>query len=322
MSAAASLLAMATLLLPCQSDDARLNDLLVKYFQAATWPQRNEIQGEIVKIEGLDCAKLADAIRSLQLWQPQESGEQRRTLRLGYDASSDMDVVLRVPPGYDPAKKWPLIITLHGHGGQAEHMLHLTQQLIGSRVDEFVIAAPQDIGPLSLTFDTKVVQRPRALLNVLRHTFHIDSDRVYLMGYSEGSHNAWLATIMHADCFAGVVPLATHVQTLGGDLLYELLLANVLNTPILFCWGENDTLDQSGNPHPLGGVAYYGRRMTAVLKKLKAKQFEGIELKDVGHIGVVPPADRLSALLSERREHFPKRVHQVFRLPDQSDASS
>jgi hypothetical protein len=125
---------------------------------------------------------------------------------------------------------------------------------------------------------------------------------------------------MHADCFAGVVPLATHVQIVGGDLLYETLLENVLNTQILFCWGRDDTLDASGEPHPLGGNAYYARRMTDVLNKLGAEHFEGIELEGVGHTGVAPPADKFSALLNQRREHFPKRVHQVFRLPEQGDA--
>ncbi len=308
------------LAMPVGIDDDDLDSLLREHFSAKTSSQRAEIQKKILTEGQLTPPKLSAAIRALQLWSPQPAGEQETILRLRKGQSSERPVWMHVPQDYDPAKRWPLLITLHGHGGQAVHMLRLTRQLLANRAEEFIIAAPQDIGPLGFTQPTHTVQRPRNLLNALRRVYHIDSDRVYLMGYSQGSHNTWLTSVMHADCFAGIVPLATHLQVVGGDLLYESLLPNTRHLGILFCWGKRDTLDVDGKPHPQGGNAGFCRKMRAVIEELKFDHFHGIELEGVGHVGVQPPADLLSELLDGQREHYPKRVRQIFRLPDQSEA--
>ncbi|MFH1418150.1 MAG: hypothetical protein ABII12_07705 [Planctomycetota bacterium] len=320
MIVSATILFTTMLAMPVGINDDDLESSLREHFLARTSSQRTQIQKKILADRELTPAKLAAAIRALQLWSAQPSGEQQTVLRLRRGESSERPVWIHVPQGYDPAKRWPLVITLHGHGGQAVHMLRLTRQLLGNRAEEFIIAAPQDIGPLGFTLPTHTVQRPRDLLNALRRVYHIDSDRVYLMGYSQGSHNTWLAAIMHADCFAGIVPLATHLQVVGDDLLYASLLPDTRSLGILFCWGKLDTLDAEGKPHPQGGNAHNCRRMRTVIEGLKFEHFHGIELEGVGHMGVQPPADLLSELLDQKRAHYPDRVRQIFRLPDQSTA--
>jgi pimeloyl-ACP methyl ester carboxylesterase len=313
-------IAFTTLLFMPTIADQDLTELLRRHFTAKTEADRVRAQKEILAIDGLTPAKLAEAIKGLKLWSKQQTGEYETKLRLRKGKASEMSLSVRVPEAYDPEEAWPLIIVLHGQGGKAEHMLRLTVQLLGSAADQFIIAAPQDLGPLGFTLPTDVVSRPRNLLNALRRTFHISSDHVYLVGYSQGSHDAWMASLMHSDCFAGVVPLATPLQLVGGDLLYDEVLPNTRNLAILFCWGKGDTLDAEGKPHPAGGNAAGCRSMCAVISALGFKHFEAVELEGVGHLGVAPPADRFAALLSQKRAHYPKRVRQAFRLPDQSDA--
>jgi DNA topoisomerase VI subunit B len=103
-------------------------------------------------------------------------------------------------------------------------------------------------------------------------------------------------------------------------LLYEELLPNTRNLAILFCWGKQDTLDAEGKPHPTGGNAAACRKMAEVIRAAKFKRFLSVELEDVGHIGVAPPADMLAKLIKQKRRNYPKHVRQVFRLADQSDA--
>jgi hypothetical protein len=313
-------IALTTLLFTPAAADEHLDDLLSRHFMAKTAAERVRLRKEILAVEGLTPTKLAEAIKGVKLWKKQPSGEYETKMRLRKGKASDMPLWVRVPEAYNPDRAWPLVIALHGQGGKAEHMLKLTRQLLGNRADQFIIAAPQDLGPIGFTMPTDVVSRPRNLLIALRHTFHVDSDRVYLIGYSQGSHNAWMAAVMHADCFAGIVPLATDLQLVGGELLYDEVLPNAKNLAILFCWGQGDTLDAEGKPHPTGGNAAACRKMSAVIGALGFKKFASVELEGVGHIGVEPPADQFGKLLDQKRPHFPKHVRQAFRLPDQSDA--
>lgn len=318
MTAAAITLALL-LAIPASGDDG-VDELLRRHFMAKTQAERLSVQKEILAVKELTPAKLAAAIKALQLWTPQQTGEYEVSTRLRKGESSGMQVWMQVPAAYDPAKAWPLVIALHGHAGKADQMLRLTKELLGSRAERFIIAAPQDLGPLGLTMPADVVARPRNVLNALRRVYHIDSDRVFIIGYSQGSHDAWMAAIMHPDCFAGIVPLATHLQLVGDDLLYEELLPNARNIAILFCWGKLDTLDVEGKPHPKGGNAAFCRKMTAVINSLAFEHFKSVEFDDVGHLGVAPPEDLLADVLHSKRTHYPKHVRQAFRLPDQSDA--
>lgn len=296
--------------------DARLRD----YFMAESATQRIDIEKKILASKDLTTASLAKAIRGLNLWEQHEPGLHELTLRLRRAESSDMQVHVRIPPRYDPARAWPLVITLHGSGGSAAGMLGLTGKLLGNWADEFIIAAPQDIGSLNLTDPSPVVARPRDLLVALRRAFHVDSDRVFLMGYSLGSHNAWMATVMHGDCWAGVVPLATPLQIIEGPLILPEILANCRNTPILFVWGDQDDKLLDGSPHPHGGNTKMNRLMASIMREKKLPLFQGVELPGVGHGGVVPPADDLARLLKNKRERFPKRIEHRYRLADQSVA--
>src|SRR5262249_34676171 len=157
--------------------------------------------------------------------------------------------------------------------------------------------APQDLGPLGFQESNDVVDQPRLLLYALRRIYHIDSDRVILTGYSLGGHNTWMAGVMHADCFAALMPLATPLQMVGNDLIYGEVLPNMRNVSILFCWGEDDKYLPDGKPNPTGGNAEFSRKLDKVMKEMHLKNYEGVQLPGVDHSGVVPPTDKLAALL-------------------------
>ncbi|MBX3395333.1 MAG: hypothetical protein KF841_08190 [Phycisphaerae bacterium] len=326
-------LALATADRTASAEDS-LPALLREFFTAPTIEERTSIEKRILAEKSLNHKKLAKAIRALQLWEPQKSGEFELTVRLRKGKSSEKRLIVRIPDGYDPGKKWPLIIALHGRGAKPESMLRGTVLTLGDHRDEYIVVAPDRLGAMisdsgdertyngaiSFTFPYGVVAQPRLLLEALRRKYHIDSDRVYLMGFSLGGHNTWMAGVMHSDCFAGIMPLATPMQVVGGDALYEELLANLRNLPIVFSWGEKDTLDAKGNPDPSGGNAGISRMMAAVMQALGLDDFRGVEMAGAGHQDVVPPPAEFDWLLNRARRHYPKTIHQAFRLPQQSDA--
>jgi pimeloyl-ACP methyl ester carboxylesterase len=323
-----TLLAPAILCILASGGGDPLDTLLRKHFTAKTRAEQRRHQDKILSIDGLTAKSLAEAIREVQLWEDQPPGDYEITLRLRKGKASEKKVWMHVPPDYHTDVRWPLIITMHGQGGEAEAMLRLTLKLLGRRSTEFIVASPQrigaakpeDSGAIGFTFPAHLAARPRTLLNALRRQYRIDSDRVYLMGYSLGAHNAWMGAVMHADCFAGVVPLATPLQLVGGELLFEEVLQNIRNTRMLFCWGAKDNVDAEGKIRLDGGNVAWNRKITAVIEALGIDGYEPVELPDAGHLDARPPLEKFNALLDRRRRRYPHRVRQVFRLAEQSPA--
>ncbi len=275
--------------------------------------------GDVIK-PGSEERKAA-AIRQVNFWEPQPPGIQDLKLHIGRGERADKHVFVNIPADYEHSRAWPMVVTLHGQGQPAQSMMAMTRAILGTAADSHIIVAPQDLGPIGLTEPEKVVDQPRRLLRELRRSFHIDSDRVFLMGYSIGGHNTWMAGIMNADCFAGIMPLATPLQVIGNDMLYDVFTPNLGNLNTLFVWGAKDNLGQDGHPHPQGGNAAMSRVLADVMRKSCADRFTGVELPNAAHGNVTPPSDKVAAWLKQKRKTWPTSVTQRFRLPGQSRAA-
>ena len=301
---------------------AGLPELLSQYYLATKMNERSNLKRSIIGDTPTrrSAEHIAEAIPLAQVWDASGPGIQELNLRIARGSKYSRAVV-SVPEEYDHLRAWPLVITLHGQGQSAASMMQMTRAMLGSAADEHIIVAPQDLGPLGFTEPDEIVNQPRQLLYSIRRKFHIDNDRVFLMGYSIGSHNTWMAATMHADCFAGIMPLATPMQLIGNDALYDVLTPNLRNLDTLFVWGAQDNLGQDGRPHPMGGNAEFSRRQAKAMHDACGKRFVGVELPDAHHGNVRPPADEVKRLLSCKRERWPRQVHQSFRQPSQSRAA-
>ncbi len=140
------------------------------------------------------------------------------------------------PPGYDAKKRYPLIVFLHGSSGAG---VDNRRQLTGSRragVELWVsprsqaehpafVLAPQADPAHAPTWVRQWRVSPRAdparaeplelvveLLDELARELSIDTDRVYLTGYSMGGFGTWIGVSRHPRRFAAAVPIAG-----GGD---------------------------------------------------------------------------------------------------------
>lgn len=327
---------LAVILFVCSAaaPEADLDKLLHDYFLAPDQSAQSRLQGEILATDGLTPDKLAKSIRRVELWDSQPTGELKVVLQLGKDKSTEKLVWLSVPHDYDPNQRWPLIIALHPAGGNARWMMDYTLGLLKDRASEFIIAAPLWLGAASLvaegqrpsirglgfTGTTESVNQPRLLVRKLRHRFHIDSNRVYLVGYSLGASNTWMGAVMHADCFAGIAPISHVIQIFEPHIFYPELLPNLRNTWILFSWGEKDINNAKGEVSSTGGIAGRSRKMAATIRELGLKKFKTFEMPGAGHRGVVPQEEDFLKLVDRHRKKYPKRIRQTFRLAEQSEA--
>jgi len=180
---------------------------------------------------------------------------------------------LFVPTGYDPARPTPLLVALHGSGGEGRGALEPwreTAERLG-----LLVLAPTDHGA-SEGYSYQESERA-AVLAALRWTrrhFNVDESRVHLTGVSRGGHLAWDLALRHPDLFASLAPIVggPRIENAEGrnNLRY---LENLTGTSILDLQGALD------DPLLVANVRLAFRR----LAHWKAADARLIEFAELGH---------------------------------------
>jgi predicted peptidase len=152
---------------------------------------------------------------------------------------------LFVPEGYDAAKRYPLIMTLHGAGERGtdnvSHIMAHPQAVAWARDTTqakhpcFVVApqCPPDLQWVNTpwangTYSIDAVDESNqlrcvmAILDSLRNEFSIDSSRIYITGISMGGYGTWDAIMRHPDLFAAAVPICGSADTTLAAVLQDL----------------------------------------------------------------------------------------------------
>lgn len=137
---------------------------------------------------------------------------QRGILRRVYRSEVDQSLQpyrLFVPPGYDPAKPMPLVVALHGMGGDentffTRHEARFTGE--ATRLG-FLVVCPKGRGPASMYRGDAERDVIDAIADV-RASYNVDASRIYLMGHSMGGYGAWSVAMNHPELFAALGPIA------------------------------------------------------------------------------------------------------------------
>lgn len=271
---------------------------------------QREIAERILADSAFDRTRLSGWLHAAALFRPFEPG--RHTL-----TAVGLEIVLRVPAGYDPRRPWPLIYALHGTGGGGDQIIEYTRKLLGDAVDEYIIAAPVGYRQVVVHANEPYSAEHAALLREVRRNLHLDANRTFALGYSRGGHACWTLAVLEADLFAGVVPLAGTLILQEWEKLFEVFLPNARTTRVLSCWGKGDTAGTDMlSRSPQGGIAGINRTLFRVAESLKLPA-TGIEDPEAGHGGIVPPADALTQLLASTRDPWPDRIDHHFRVLEQ-----
>jgi predicted peptidase len=115
--------------------------------------------------------------------------------------------------GKDTAKKWPLILFLHGSGESGDDIekvkVHGPPKLIAAGKEfPFIVVSPQ--APASRV--GWQVETLNTLLDDVIQKYHVDEDRVYLTGLSMGGFGTWSLASANPERFAAIAPICG-----GGD---------------------------------------------------------------------------------------------------------
>ncbi len=139
-------------------------------------------------------------------------------------------LALSVPLTYQPAKGYGLVVCLHGAGFTGEAYLERWQARLG---EDYVLACPTV--PMGAWFTRGAEELVLATIRSMQRRYHIDPDRVFLTGMSNGGIGAWVIGMHNAPLFAGIAPMAS-----GLDNVLMPFLANLRSTPLYIIHGAKD----------------------------------------------------------------------------------
>ncbi len=301
-----------------QDVDARSDDLpgLVEaYFRSDAADVREGIAKRIETLRDVGVRDVAKAVRGVTLWDPQPAGIQR--LMMSTDHGETLEVVVHLPRQYDPKMAYPLLIAMHGTGGDGAGYMQFALQLLGDRVDEFIVAAPTQLkGCFIGSADSEAGDTP-AMLRLLKRRFHVDSNRVYASGYSKGGHMSFLMAALYTDFLAASVPLAGTFATQVGYELMDIMLVNVRSIPVMIVYGELDRAEPGKKRQSkTTGISGSNRYMARIAKRFKVP-IRFVELPGVGHRGVIPPPDAFAEYLNKVRPRTVSSFEHWFRYQPQ-----
>ena len=177
--------------------------------------------------------------------EPRVKGDQQRRYDFS-EARAEMPYRLYVPQSYDPARKTPLVVALHGYGGDQNYFFASLPTLPDLLERHgFIFVAPMGFAadgwygaPLSIPGNAprssgaptptplrtpEEETRYRALsetdvmnvIDIVRAEYAIDPDRIYLMGHSMGGFGTWWLGQKHADLWAAIAPMSGRAAERG-----------------------------------------------------------------------------------------------------------
>lgn len=140
----------------------------------------------------------------------------------------------------DTTKKWPLIIYLHGgsHRGTDLNKLYeygVPDQIHRGREFPFIIVSPQCPKYMWWSSDNWFEN----LYNEITEKYRIDTNRVYLTGFSLGGSGTWFLAAKFPEMFAAIAPIAgatSHIDFIDDNI------NNLVDIPVWAFHGNIDNM--------------------------------------------------------------------------------
>jgi len=189
----------------------------------------------------------------------QQQTARNYTLETGY--------LLSLPEGYkeDTAKRWPLLIFLHGSGESGTDLEKVKSHGPPKLIEQgkkfpFIVVSPQ--ADRAFGWEPAVLYH---LLLFIKQKFRADNSRIYLTGLSMGGYGTWNFAIEHREEFAAIAPICG-----GGD---SSRVWRLRGTPVWCFHGAKD----NSVPHT---ESY---NMINALKKYNPAEVKLTVYPDAGH---------------------------------------
>jgi poly(3-hydroxybutyrate) depolymerase len=170
--------------------------------------------------------------------------------------STALDNVLDVPANYDPAKAWPLRVSLHGGvGRQPPGPADPPARPLNNRIvsDGELVLQPRAWFD-SAWWTPDQLENLTRLIERVKRDYNVDESRVYVTGISDGGTGVYYLAMRYATPWAACMPLNGHPSVIanpdtGAD--GQLYPGNLFNCPLRIVNGGRDPLYPAGSVAPI-----------------------------------------------------------------------
>ncbi|MDH3503943.1 MAG: alpha/beta hydrolase-fold protein [Nitrospirota bacterium] len=211
-----------------QSSERSLSSLVKKYVETSSPERAQGVLADIQRMPDVTVETISTILQQPPRYEAQPVGAQpRRSVRV---RDQDAEYALYVPTSYTPEQSYPLILCLHGAGFTGEAYLDRWMPRLG---EKYILACPSvTMGSWWTRYGEELVLD---VLHEVQEQYHIDPNRIFLTGMSNGGIGAWIIGMHHADRFAGIAPMASGID----EVLYPFL-ENLVHTPVYVIHGVED----------------------------------------------------------------------------------
>jgi predicted esterase len=159
-------------------------------------------------------------------------GDLRKAYRSAVDSSLQPYRIF-VPTAYDGSKATPLLVALHGMGGDENSMFDGYKETLKREAERvgFIVACPKGRDSASM-YRGSAEQDVMDVMKEVERDYRIDTKRVYLMGHSMGGYGTWSVAMAHPELFAALGPISG-----GGDVNGMLKIKSI---PEYVVHGDDD----------------------------------------------------------------------------------
>ncbi len=225
--------------------DAQALALAVAYAKKLTLPQpllavlRQSKDAEVRRIAGrFEQPAPKPVPQPCELPEVRHTREKPGTTLRGMNASdfAGTPYMIHVPLDYTGAQPFPLIIYLSGGGGLAFDGAQTAEEVVGHA--GYLVVYPHAGG--AMWWESHPAQMVKALLLEILRSYNVDTNRVYLAGFSNGGTGALEYATLWPDRLAAVASLmGAGTSTPSSE---KPQLRNLQDLPILFLHGDSDPL--------------------------------------------------------------------------------
>ncbi len=290
----------------------RVRGLLQDYLRADDAPAREVVRTRLRNEEAADpatIAALAAAMPPPVDPPPASAPGMHEIVVPGPGGEGSVRCLVLVPPEYDPLRRYPTVVALHGAGSTPEQQLDWwagMPRADGMRQGQaarhgMIVVAPAWAREHQTTYDYSDREHA-AVLATLRDAvrrFAIDTDRVFLAGHAMGGDAAWDIALAHPDLWAGLVAI-----TPKADRYVVRYSANAATLPTYLVGGELDGSTLKHNATTLDRCLERGYDLTYV------------EYRGRGHEHFSDEIIRICAWMGlKRRTFFPTSIDVVTMRP-------
>ena len=205
-----------------------LNALIFRYLDSTDTDEAAHTLQSMLSDPGITIDQVIRIIQTERAYPPQPTGtlpDERVEVR-----GRAYHLAIYVPLAYQPTKAYGLVVCLHGAGFTGEAYLERWQARLGG---EYVLACPTV--PMGAWFTRGAEELVLATIRSVQRRYHIDPDRIFLTGMSNGGIGTWVIGMHQAPLFAGLAPMAS-----GLDNVLMPFLANLRSTAIYIIHGVKD----------------------------------------------------------------------------------